>query len=152
MLRRAWPPVYSNRSQQQLLGPPPEYYYHEEKPRDYYWMAPLYRDAMPPPPPRLPPLPPLPLQQLQPPCCPCLHRRHRIRSRSLDTVRSIENFSDPELELPPPPRELYPSSKRRSMEDLLVERKPVRKRRVSLLPLSIEKYSLILKYIFFNIF
>ncbi|KAL1130972.1 hypothetical protein AAG570_012213 [Ranatra chinensis] len=117
MLRRPWPPLYHVPAPVAYPSPPPpppDYYYSTavNKGREYYWMAPLYRDALPPPP--------------QPARCTCsCVLRHR--SRSLDTVRS-EEYSDPEdrVEYPPPPRQLF--TKRRSMEDLL-DHRAVRKRR-----------------------
>ncbi|KAK9500337.1 hypothetical protein O3M35_001618 [Rhynocoris fuscipes] len=129
MLRRPWPPLYSAPLATAAAAtaavnyaplPPPDYYYN--KSREYYLLAPYYRDALPPPP------PPPPRSRCP---CACLMRRHR--SRSLDTVTS-EAFSDPEdqlYEVKKPPRPLY-TSKRRSMEDLLdpqISRKLRKKRK-----------------------
>ena len=117
MLRRAWPPVYSAPAPPPAPPhnyaplPPPDYYYNN-KGREYYFLAPLYRDALPPPP------PPRPLR-----CpCSCLLRASRQRSRSLDTVASeaLSDSDDVLYEVKKPPKPLlYHQHKRRSMEDLL---------------------------------
>ncbi|BET02766.1 WD domain, G-beta repeat [Nesidiocoris tenuis] len=86
MLRRAWPPVYTTPAVVPAPLPPPDYYY-ADKGKEYYFLAPLYRDALPPPPRR------------PPPTCPCsclLLAASRRRSRSLDTVPSEVNASDGE--------------------------------------------------------
>lgn len=102
MLRRPWPPVYRHRpsfnySVQQHEWR--EFYtpFAREKCRDYYLLAPLYRNALPPPPPRLPlNMPPrCLLTQSRTDCTyQCVHNAchcfRRNRSRSLDNVRSDE--------------------------------------------------------------
>ncbi|KAL0279810.1 UNVERIFIED_CONTAM: hypothetical protein PYX00_001288 [Menopon gallinae] len=99
-MHRPWPPVY--RQQQARTGfcfrpqePPPWRDYtrangYREKGREYYYLAPLYRNALPPPPQPVEYPPPRRLMLLSPRSCPrecpCLHR-----SRSLEDVRSDLN-------------------------------------------------------------
>jgi hypothetical protein len=138
MLRRPWPPLYRHPLQHRprfcFRSPdsPAEWreYNHANKGRDYYFMAPMYRNALPPPPP--PPARHMLLldtrqrrvshNHVQ---CPCLRSS---RSRSLEDVRSEVN-SDWEEEVgncgPWPLQQLGCSNKenhrlqRRSMENLL---------------------------------
>jgi hypothetical protein len=138
MLRRPWPPLYRHPLQHRprfcFRSPdsPAEWreYNHTNKGRDYYFMAPMYRNALPPPPP-----PPARHMLLLDPRqrrvshnhvqCPCVRSS---RSRSLEDVRSEVN-SEWEEEVgncgPWPLQQLGCSNKenhrlqRRSMENLL---------------------------------
>jgi hypothetical protein len=99
MVRRPWPPLYRHPHQNRPRfcfrppDPPAEWrdYNYTNKGRDYYFMAPMYRNALPPPP------PPRHMLVLDPRLrrvshnhvqCPCLNGS---RSRSLDDVRSEVN-------------------------------------------------------------
>jgi hypothetical protein len=99
MLRRPWPPLYRQPFQHRprFCFRPPDTptdwreYSHTNKGREYYFMAPMYRNAMPPPP------PPRHMLLLDPRHqrlthnlvqCPCLQKS---RSRSLDDVPSEVN-------------------------------------------------------------
>lgn len=128
MLRRPWPPLYRHRSSFNY----PDFQYYaplqsstRDKGRDYYFLAPLYRNALPPPPPP-PPLNMPPRRLLIQPSqcsCPCLHR---TRSRSLDNVRSDEEDDHYQTRS----RRHHGKEnhfKRRSMENLL-ETRPTRRR------------------------
>lgn len=140
MLRRPWPPLYRHYAGADYYAPPPPI---REKGRDYYLLAPLYRDALPPPPPLPPPLNLTPRRHLLSPQCACSCVLHRARSRSLDHVDTIVRCSDEESEvypIPPPQargrparshpagKENYNYAKRRSMEDLLEHQRPHRRR------------------------
>lgn len=133
MLRRPWPPVYRHRpsfnySVQQHEWR--EFYtpFSREKCRDYYLLAPLYRNVLPPPPPRLPlNMPPrrLLVQSRTDCSCNCVysscHYLNRNRSRSLDNVRSDEEDAHYCTRLTQNQgKENY--LKRRSMENLLDQR------------------------------
>lgn len=96
---RPWPPIYRQQpARNSFCFRPPEPAQWREKGRDYYYLAPLYRNALPPPP-RPVDLPPPRRMMLVdpqtrgcPPDCPCLHR-----SRSLEDVRSVaSDWSDDE--------------------------------------------------------
>lgn len=129
MLRRPWPPLYSAPPLTYAPLPAPDYYYNN-KGREYFLLAPYFRDALPPPPP--------PTGARCP--CACLMRSHR--SRSLDTITS-DAFSDPEdvvYEVKKSARSLH--HKRRSMEDLL-EPQVTRKSRVSIPKIVVKNQCLI---------
>ncbi|KAJ9596336.1 hypothetical protein L9F63_012611 [Diploptera punctata] len=104
MLRRPWPPLYRHPLQHRPRfcfrppDPPAEWrdYNFTNKGRDYYFMAPMYRNALPPPPPPLN-YPSRHMLLLDPRQrrtsqahvpCPCMQRN---RSRSLEDVRSEAN-------------------------------------------------------------
>lgn len=130
MLRRPWPPLYRHYAGADYHVPPPA----RDKGRDYYLLAPLYRDAMPPPPPLPPPLN-LHRRHLLQPQCACLHR---VRSRSLDHVDTIVRCSDEDSD-PYRARHQHPAGKenynynvkRRSMEDLLEHHRAPRRPHIS---------------------
>lgn len=155
MLRRPWPPVYRHPGPGGV-GPPggpgpyhtffpsfrqneypytasphKEFFHHKMTKGDYYFLAPLYRNVLPPPPPpaplkplprRIMPMPPIDLMRRsnsQPPCTCAVPPR--LRSRSLENLNNIIVDS---------PEDDYPSSSnyrdsrdkenfRRSMENLL---------------------------------
>jgi len=96
---RPWPPIYRQQpARNSFCFRPPEPPQLREKGRDYYYLAPLYRNAMPPPPRPVEVPPPRRLLLVDPqtrgcpPDCPCLHR-----SRSLEDVRSVASeWSDEE--------------------------------------------------------
>jgi len=148
VLRRPWPPLYRHPHQNRPRfcfrppDPPAEWrdYNYTNKGRDYYFMAPMYRNALPPPP------PPRHMLVLDPRLrrvshnhvqCPCLHRS---RSRSLDDVRSEVNSeweeaggNDGPMSVTRPHQSMGCSNKenhrlqRRSMENLLEPSTPWRK-------------------------
>jgi len=155
MLRRPWPPLYRHPLQHRPRfcfrspDPPPEWrdYSYTNKGRDYYFMAPMYRNAMPPPPPRHmllldPRLRRVSHSHVQ---CPCLQKS---RSRSLEDVRSEVNSEWEEdgaiggpWSTTRPLQQVGCSNKenhrlqRRSMENLLESSAPWRK--ISQVPLRI---------------
>lgn len=101
-IHRPWPPIYRQHQNRTSFcfrpqeSPPWRDYAHasgyRDKGRDYYYLAPLYRNALPPPPQPIEIPPPRRLMLLNPQArncpseCPCLHR-----SRSLEDVRSDLN-------------------------------------------------------------
>lgn len=138
-MQRPWPPVYRHQAPTRTSfyfrppEPPPWIDYprmngYREKSREYCYMAPFYRNAMPPPP--QPVKLPLPrrIMLVNPNSkncysdCPCLHR-----SRSLEDVRSEVNseWSDDEFsgyrydnrKLEPPSRNGYGPRSKKLFED-----------------------------------
>lgn len=97
-IHRPWPPIYRQQPNRTSFcfrpqeSPPWRDYGYREKGREYYYLAPLYRNALPPPPQPIEMPPPRRLMLLNPQTrscpseCPCLHR-----SRSLEDVRSDLN-------------------------------------------------------------
>uniref|UniRef100_A0A8D8X8F8 Uncharacterized protein n=1 Tax=Cacopsylla melanoneura TaxID=428564 RepID=A0A8D8X8F8_9HEMI len=100
------------RSPEFYSSPPPhkDFFHHKMSKGDYYFLAPLYRNVLPPPQPpaplkplprRIMPMPPLDMRRSnsQPPCtCPV---PPRLRSRSLENLTNVIVDS---------PEEEYPSS------------------------------------------